>query len=51
MLDKMALSQQRDKLKEENKQLRIILKQYLDGISVSESVMNEANPLFVINGN
>jgi len=49
MLDRMALGQQREKLKEENTQLRIILKQYLDGISVSESVMNEANPLFVIN--
>ena len=33
----------------ENNQLRIILKQYLEGISVNEEVMNHTNPLLIVN--
>ena len=49
-LDKLGLEQQRANLREENEHLRSILKQYLDGITLSESVLNQLNPLLVVNG-
>lgn len=49
-LDKLILEKQRSTLKEENEHLRSILKQYLDGITLSESVLNQLNPLLVVNG-
>ncbi|KAJ3323390.1 Dynein regulatory complex subunit 2 [Boothiomyces sp. JEL0866] len=49
-LDKLALEKQYTALAEENTRLRAILKQYLDGITLSESVINELNPLIVVNG-
>ena len=36
-------------LRDENGDLRSILKQYLDGISVNEDVINAPNPLLVVN--
>ena len=50
LLDKLALEKQRAGLQKENDHLRSILKQYLDGISLSESVLNQLNPLLVVNG-
>jgi outer membrane receptor for Fe3+-dicitrate len=50
LLDKLALKQQHDHLKNENFRLRAILRQYLDGITLSENVINQLNPLFVVNG-
>ncbi|KAG5458620.1 MAG: hypothetical protein BJ554DRAFT_1122 [Olpidium bornovanus] len=50
LLDKLALDDQKRALQEENENLRAILKQYLDGISVNEEVLNTVNPLFVVNG-
>ncbi|KND01614.1 uncharacterized protein SPPG_03412 [Spizellomyces punctatus DAOM BR117] len=49
-LDRLALEKQRGQLQEENEHLRNILKQYLDGISVNETVLDHANPLVVVNG-
>ncbi|KAI9089819.1 hypothetical protein DFS34DRAFT_383151 [Phlyctochytrium arcticum] len=49
-LDRFALERQRAALQEENDHLRTILKQYLDGISINETVLDHANPLVVING-
>ncbi|KAI8815954.1 uncharacterized protein EV422DRAFT_336982 [Fimicolochytrium jonesii] len=49
-LDRQALEKQRAQLQEENLHLRGILKQYLDGISVNESVLEMPNPLLVVNG-
>lgn len=47
LLDKLALQKRYDERVRENIELRAILKQYLDGISVSEEVINEDNnPLF-----
>ena len=40
---------ERERLRHENGDLRSILKQYLDGISVNEDVINNANPLLVVN--
>ena len=50
MLDKIAVQREKERLERENKDLQTILKQYLDGISVNEDVMNSDNPLLVING-
>ena len=50
LLDNMAIHRERQRLSNENRELRDILKQYLDGISVNEDVINNpANPLLVVN--
>ena len=50
MLDKCAIDKERQRLERENADLRSILKQYLDGISVNDDVMNNpVNPLMVVN--
>jgi hypothetical protein len=49
LLDKMAIGRKKEALSAENSDLRSILKQYLDGISVNADVMTEPNPLFVLN--
>ncbi|KAK9816665.1 hypothetical protein WJX72_003464 [[Myrmecia] bisecta] len=49
-LDKTAIDRERARLEQENGELRRLLKQYLDGISVTPEVMNNpANPLLVVN--
>ena len=50
LLDKVALDKERNKIFEENSNLKLLLKQYLDGISVNAEVLNQSNPLLVING-
>lgn len=50
LLDKLALEHEKAKLDEENATLKLILKRYLDGISVSEEVIEQANPLVIVNG-
>lgn len=49
LLDKVALDKEKDTLMRENTQLRTLLKQYLDGISVNDEILNQVNPLFVVN--
>mmetsp|Transcript_30030 Transcript_30030/g.66514 ORF Transcript_30030/g.66514 Transcript_30030/m.66514 type:complete len:550 (-) Transcript_30030:342-1991(-) len=50
LLDKTAIDKERTRLEKENSDLRSILKQYLDGISVNDDVMNNPiNPLMVVN--
>jgi len=49
LLDVMAIDREKQRLANENSDLRSILKQYLDGISVNEDVINNPNPLLVIN--
>jgi dynein regulatory complex subunit 2 len=50
LLDTMAVDRERKRLEQENEDLRTILKQYLDGISVNADVMNNPlNPLMVVN--
>merc|ERR1711865_1292898 len=49
-LDHLAIDQEQGRLNKENLQLRSILKQFLDGVSVNEDVMSQPNPLLVING-
>lgn len=49
LLDVTAIERERERLGRENSDLRSILKQYLDGISVNEDVINAPNPLLVVN--
>jgi hypothetical protein len=49
-LDHLAIEQEGSRLQKENLQLRSILKQFLDGVSVNEDVMSHPNPLLVVNG-
>ena len=49
LLDVTAIERERERLRNENGDLRSILKQYLDGISVNEDVINSPNPLLVVN--
>jgi chromosome segregation ATPase len=49
-LDHLAIEQEGKRLSKENLQLRSILKQFLDGVSVNEDVLSQPNPLLVVNG-
>ncbi|KAL5016348.1 hypothetical protein ScPMuIL_005937 [Solemya velum] len=48
-LDKLALDKEKQTLMQENQQLRTLLKQYLDGISVNDEILSQVNPLFIVN--
>eukprot|EP00792_Barthelona_sp_PAP020_P004522 TRINITY_DN2181_c0_g1_i1.p1 TRINITY_DN2181_c0_g1~~TRINITY_DN2181_c0_g1_i1.p1 ORF type:complete len:436 (-),score=147.18 TRINITY_DN2181_c0_g1_i1:82-1362(-) len=48
LLDKLALEKEHETLIRENENLKLLLRQYLNGISVSDEVLNEANPLFMV---
>ena len=51
LVDRVAIEREKGRLEKENEDLRTLLKQYLDGISVNENVINNpANPLFIVNG-
>lgn len=49
-LDSLAVEKELERLGKENGQLRSILKQFLDGVSVNDEVMAGQNPLLVVNG-
>jgi len=49
LLDKLAIQKQKATLEKENMFFKSLLKQYLDGVSVNDDVMNSNNPLFVVN--
>lgn len=48
MLDKLAIEKQKETLTSENGKLKNLLKQYIDGISVNDEVLDHNNPLLVI---
>ena len=50
LLDKLAIESERKGLEQENTELQAILKQYFDGVSVNDSVMQASNPLLIVNG-
>eukprot|EP00921_Rhytidocystis_pertsovi_P003554 GHVQ01006160.1.p1 GENE.GHVQ01006160.1~~GHVQ01006160.1.p1 ORF type:complete len:281 (-),score=27.01 GHVQ01006160.1:1635-2477(-) len=50
LLDKLAIKKEYSRLTGENQQLKSILRQFLDGVSVNEQVLSGPNPLLVING-
>jgi len=49
LLDKVANDEERRRLQLENDELRVILKQYLNGISITPDTIEVDNPLVVIN--
>jgi dynein regulatory complex subunit 2 len=49
LLDKLSLDKEKQILSTENAQLRLLLKQYLDGISVNNEILANSNPLLIIN--
>jgi dynein regulatory complex subunit 2 len=49
LLDKLAIEKQKATLEKENAFFKDLLKQYLDGVSVNDDVINNANPLLVVN--
>ncbi|KAK6466938.1 dynein regulatory complex subunit 2 [Huso huso] len=49
LLEQLALEREKAVLAQENAQLRQLLKQYLDGISVSDDTLGQLNPLFIVN--
>ena len=49
LLDKLAIEKQKATLEKENMFFKSLLKQYLDGVSVNDDVINNNNPLLVIN--
>lgn len=50
LLDKLAIIEEKKRLAKENEDLRSILKQYLDGIAITEDVVDIDNPLLIVNG-
>ena len=50
LLDKLAIAEEKKRLMKENGDLRSILKQYLDGIAITEDVVDADNPLLIVNG-
>jgi hypothetical protein len=48
LLDNKAVEREKKALEDENQKLRILLKQYLDGISVSDEIMSQKNPLVIV---
>lgn len=48
-LDKLAIEKQKATLEKENLFFKNLLKQYLDGVSINDDVLNANNPLLVVN--
>ncbi|KAM4796989.1 dynein regulatory complex subunit 2 [Rhinophrynus dorsalis] len=49
LLERWALDREKLVLTQDNQKLRILLKQYLDGISVNDEVLSQQNPLLILN--
>eukprot|EP00053_Salpingoeca_punica_P021938 m.213574 g.213574 ORF g.213574 m.213574 type:complete len:506 (+) comp27523_c0_seq1:125-1642(+) len=49
LLDKLAIDKEKQDLQNENARLRSLLKQYLDGISVSDEILSSDNTLLIVN--
>ncbi|CAM4601989.1 unnamed protein product [Lepidochelys kempii] len=47
-LEQLSLEREKAALRQENQKLRLLLKQYLDGISVSDEVLSQLNPLLIL---
>lgn len=50
LMDKLALEQRRQELREENAALQSLAQQYLDGLTVAPDAMDRPNTLLVTNG-
>ncbi|KAJ1401596.1 hypothetical protein B484DRAFT_405674, partial [Ochromonadaceae sp. CCMP2298] len=50
LLDNVAISKEKERLGLENAQLTDLIQQYVQGTQLSDDVLAEDNPLFVVNG-
>ena len=50
MLDNIAIAKEKERLTLENSQLQDLISQYIAGTQLSDSVLADDNPLFVVNG-
>ena len=50
LLDNIAISKEKERLQIENSQLQDLIQQYLNGMKISDEILSEDNPLFVVNG-
>lgn len=50
ILDNIAIQKEKERLQEENGQLKDLIQQYVNGLNVNADILNEDNPLLVING-
>lgn len=48
-LEQLALEQERAALDQDNERLRLLLRQYLTGVSVSEEALSQPNTLLILN--
>jgi len=49
LLEKMALQREREGLLAHNQRLKMMMKNYMDGMTVSQEIMNKQNTLFIVN--
>ena len=50
LLDTMAIDKEKQRLTEENAQLQDLITQFINGTRVSDAILSDDNPLFVVNG-
>lgn len=50
LLSKLAVDKEKERLAAENRALKALMQQYLDGVSVRPEIMESPNPLLVVNG-
>lgn len=50
LLDCIAIEKEQERLAKENGQLEDLIQQYMDGTKLSSTTLDDANPLFVVNG-
>jgi chromosome segregation ATPase len=50
LLDNIAINKEKERLQVENAQLQDLIQQYLSGMKISDDILAEDNPLFVVNG-
>jgi hypothetical protein len=50
LLDNIAIGKEKERLATENAQLQDLIQQYLEGTGISDQVLADDNPLFVVNG-
>ncbi len=50
LLDNIAINKEKERLQVENAQLQDLIQQYMDGMKISDEILADDNPLFVVNG-
>lgn len=50
LLDTIAIDKEKQRLTEENAQLQDLITQFINGTRVSDAILSDDNPLFVVNG-